>query len=98
MNNEFLKSWEYATKNLAEYFSARYFGNGAEMYWVADDIAGVLFINDYFFNLSDMVDFIRYDYSKEKMFEYYEYSLECSDKKENPVCIRDYKKLKNHNL
>jgi hypothetical protein len=90
--SEFLKEWERATENLAQYFIARYFGDGADTYWVADEVGDVLYINDHFFNLSDIVDFIRYDYSKDKMFKYYDYRLE------NPklrVNIKNYLKLKN---
>lgn len=93
MKSEFLKAWERETSNLAEYFSARYFGNGVtDSYWVADDVGGVYVIADYFFSVNDMVDFIKYSYSKENMFEYYDYALENFGK--NPICIRDYKKLK----
>jgi 3-hydroxy-3-methylglutaryl CoA synthase len=89
--NEFLKEWERATENLAQYFIARYFGDGADTYWVADEIGGVLYINDYFFSLSDMVDFIRYGYSKDKMFEYYDYRLENPNLRIN---IKNYLRLK----
>lgn len=91
--SEFLTLWEYATNNLAEYFSARYFGNGAESYWIADDIGGVFVIADYFFNLSDMVDFIKHSYSKEKMFEYYDFALKEHTEGRVPTNIKNYKSL-----
>ena len=95
MNNEFLKAWERESNNIAEYFSARYFSNGATSYWVADDIGGVFVINDdYFFNLSDMVDFIKYRYTKKQMFDYYEYALDCIDKKKIKINIKNWIKLK----
>ena len=95
MKSEFLKSWEYSTNNLAEYFFARYFGNGAESYWIADDIGGVFVIADYFFNLSDMVDFIKYSYPKDKMFEYYDYALNLAEQGNNPpINIKNWIKIK----
>lgn len=75
MTSEFIKEWERATENLAQYFSARYFGDGADVRWISNGIGGVLHINDYFFSLSDIVDFIRYKYSNKKMFQYYEHIL-----------------------
>ena len=99
--NEFIKDWERATENLAQYFARRYFiddfceDDEPEMWWVADEIGGVLHINDHFFNLKDIVDFIRYDYSKKKMFEYYEYALDCRTKEKDYIInIKNYKKLK----
>ena len=92
--SEFLTSWEYATNNLAEYFSARYFGNGAESYWVADDIGGVFVIADYFFNLSDMVAFLRNNYTKKAMFEYYDYALDCHTNKKECLTIKSWRHLK----
>lgn len=93
--SEFIKEWERATDNLAQYFSAKYFGDGADIHWIANEIGGVLYINDYFFNLSDIVDFIRYEYSKEKMFEYYDYRLnEKAVFHNSPVNIKNWIKLK----
>lgn len=97
MKNSYIEAWEYFTRDLARYFARKYFGSDAEAWWVADEIGGVYCINDYFFNLNDMVDFIRYKYSAKKMFEYYEYSLDFLSKRKNdhlPICIRDWKKLK----
>jgi len=97
--SEFIKEWERSTENLAQYFIARYFGSANEVgntsdnYWVADAIGGVLYINDYFFNLSDIVDFIKYDYSKDKMFEYYEYTTDCMVGGDIKVNIKNYLKL-----
>jgi hypothetical protein len=95
MKNKFLKSWEDSTNNLAKYFSSRYFGKKAEYYWISDEIGGVFVISDYFFSTSDMVDFIRYSYTKDKMFEYYDMSLKSAEKGKNPpINIKNYIKLK----
>jgi hypothetical protein len=93
MNTEFLKEWERATENLKEYFVTRYFKEG-EYWWVADEIGGVLYVNDHFFNLSDIVDYIKHNYSQDKMFECYEYQMKCIEEKAVPINIKNYKKLK----
>lgn len=74
-----LDFWEVVTQSLAESFALRYFGKDTEIWWVADEIGGVLCVNDYFFNLRDITDFVRYSYPKEKMFEYYSYALKCAE-------------------
>lgn len=97
--NDLLVSWEWYTNELAEYFAIKYFGKATEHWWIADDKGGVYCINDYFFDLKDMVDFIRYHYSVEKMFEYYEYSLNYYENRKDdtlPINIETYKKLNNY--
>lgn len=90
-----IEKWKIASDEVAVFFAEYYFGNDiSDFYWVADDIGGVCVINDYFFDLNDMVDFLCYRYSKKKMFEYYEYRLECANSWDTGVNIRDYKKLK----
>jgi hypothetical protein len=94
--NQFLENWEWYTNDFAVYFAIKYFGKDNERWWVANEVGGVYHINDYFFNMTDMVDFVRYKYSRKQMFEYYEYSLDFLSKRKNdhlPICIRDYKKL-----
>jgi hypothetical protein len=90
-----IQIWEEATESLRLLFVDKYFGKDPEHYWIADDIGGVLFVNDYFFNLSDIVDFLKYNYSVKKMFEYYDYSLKCSQENKVPINIKNYIKLKN---
>jgi hypothetical protein len=90
-----IQMWEEATESLRLLFVDKYFGKDSEQYWISDDIGGVLFVNDYFFNLSDIVGFLKYNYSVKKMFEYYDYSLKCAEKEEAPINIKNYKKLKN---
>ncbi len=91
-----LQEWERVTNELATEFINKYFDKDAEYWWVADQIGDVMFINDYFFNLSDMVYFLRYKYSKKYMFNYYEYRLDMDKKKQGTaINIKNWKKLKN---
>ena len=99
--NEFLENWEQHTDVLTEYFIEKYFGKleEVEYYWVADDVGGVLAVADYFFNIGDIVDFIKYHYSKDMMFNYYDYALEYHmQKKHNKndylINIKNFKQLK----
>ncbi len=87
-----IKNWEKSSQELAEYFVKKYFGKleDFDCYWVADEIGGVLVINDYFFNLSSMIDFIRYKYKEKQMFDYYHYSIE----EDSPINIKNWIKLK----
>ena len=74
-----LKQWDKATDNLARYFIKKYFGEGIDnyYYWIGsqNEDKEVLAIGDYLFDLNDIVNFIRYDYSATEMFEYYDYRI-----------------------
>lgn len=91
-----LKQWEETSNEIAGYFKKKYFGRDAtEYYWISDEIGGVYVINDYFFDLSDMVNFIKYKYNIDDMFAYYDYDLKEAEKgKEGIVNIQNWKKLK----
>jgi len=92
-----LTMWEESTNDFVEYFEKRYFGKvDTDSYWVAKYTGGTYVIADYFFSLDDMVAYVRYSYSKDEMFKHYNYSLEALTSQHTVVCIRDYRKLKNH--
>lgn len=92
--SEILEDWERHTQRLADYFVKKYFVSEANDYWIGGDVGGVLAVNDYFFSLSDMVDYLRYRYSKNKMFSHYDYTLKCYEKDERPINIKNWIKLK----
>ncbi len=98
MNQSPLKAWEQATEDLKDAFIERYFNCPTDVYWVADVCGEVFYVNDYWFSLQDAIDFFRYDYKPKDMFEYYDYRLSLydieKDEQTNPICIRDWKKLK----
>ena len=95
MNKNLIYNWEHSTQELTNHFIKKYFGNDTENYWVADEVGSVLFVNDYFFDLNTIIDFLRYKYSKDKMFEYYDYQLNCYSTSEPCVNIKHYRSLKN---
>ena len=94
-----LKEWDLATDNLAKHFIEKYFGKDYSLeddaFWIGsqDEDREVLAINDYFFDLNDLVSFIRYNYTRDEMFTYYDYALDCIDKHKNPINIKNWKKL-----
>lgn len=95
MKNEYLQKWEEATQDLADYFAYKYFGKDlSDVYWIGDEVGGVLALNDYFFNTQDMVDFLRYKYSVKDMFDYYDYKMDMQMKKKEYMNIDNWKKLK----
>lgn len=90
-----LELWEIATNNIKDVFVAKYFGKDtSDVYWIADDIGGVLAVNDFFFSLNDIIDYLKYNYSSKRMFEHYYYSLDCHNMNEHPINIKNYKKIK----
>lgn len=93
--NKFINSWEKETQKLAIHFAQTYFNCETEMWWVSKEIGGCLHINDYFFNLSDIVDFLKYKYTQDEMFKYYEYRLEIGllDSNRIVINIKNWKKL-----
>ena len=91
---EILQNYENAINDLVDYFCWKYFrGVALDTYWVADDVGGVYFINDYFFNVSDMVDFIKNNYTQNEMFDYYDYALKQHEKNKTPINIKNWRKL-----
>ena len=92
-----LSDWEKVTNDLATEFVIKYFSAaesefGEDYWWVAGEVGGVLFVNDYFFGFSRIVEAIRYEATAEQLFEYYK--LEAKSHKENPMKVnfRNYVK------
>lgn len=91
----YLKDYLYFANVLAQQFALKHFKAGPEdCYWVADEVGGVFYVNDYFFSMNDIVDYTKYRYTTKKMLEHYEYVLDTMLKEEKPIIsIRDYKKI-----
>lgn len=89
-----IDNWEKATVELAEFFANKYFGKDNEHYFVADCIGDVLYINDRFFNLTDIVHYLKAGYSAKDMFLHYDLVLEAHDKGETFLNIKTYAKNK----
>jgi len=89
-----LKYWERATQDLMAHFVEKYFGVDADTYWIAGEVGKVLYVNEYFFSMTDIVDFIKYKYTPKQMFAYYDYKMTLPVQGRCQICIRDWKKIK----
>jgi len=93
MQNDLIIQFEKISEQIAKYFCNKYFKSD-DFDWISNQKGGVLIIGDYYFSLETMLDYLRYKYGVDKMFEHYDYALEEAMKGEYPICIRDWKKLK----
>jgi hypothetical protein len=92
--NPVLIQWEKATMDLAMLFTTKYFGKvSVEQWWVGEHVGGVLYINDWFFDFEDIVEFMRHNYSKKMLFQYMEDREKADEKGGKIFNIKDYKKL-----
>jgi len=57
-------------------FVQKYFKSGCTYYWIADDIGGILSINDYFFDMDTMVMALERNVKPKWLFEFCEWSVE----------------------
>lgn len=80
--NKNLANWYEATQDLVEDFIATYFVDedtprgDLEVYWIADEVGGVLVIGDYFFDMYAITTAIRISCPIEKLFEWYDHTVE----------------------
>lgn len=59
-SGEEIAEFEQACDKIADFFCRKYFGKHYQTYhWIAFEIGGVLEINEMFFDLNDMLDFMR---------------------------------------
>jgi len=89
-----LKSWEKATKELTDFFVNLYFRGTkkSDWYWIGGEVGETIEVSNYFFHLDDMVNFIRYNYSKEDLVAYVKEVEENNFKRKSN--IKNWKKLK----
>ena len=92
-STDLIEQYEDISEQIAKYFCNKYFKTD-EYDWVSNQKGGVLMIGDYYFSLENMLDYLKYKYGVDKMFEHYDYALDMAMKDEYPICIRDYKRLK----
>ena len=89
-----IKEYNGICDRIVDIFAKKYFGSITVNMWVASETGGVIIMGDYFFNMTDMIDYMKYKYSKKEMFEHADYVVECAIKNESPTNIKNYKKLK----
>ena len=71
-----LKNWEKATQELADKFVRKYYGKDADSGWVSNEIGDVFVVADHYWNVGDMVDALRFNCSEERLFEWYDLSVD----------------------
>ena len=86
-----IEVYEQAADYVAEVFTEFYFEE-ADVYWIAGEIGGTMSINDHFFNLGDMIEYLRHEYTVDQMFDYYDYALEEAMEERNPINIKNWRK------
>jgi len=97
---QLLTNWDKATDDLARVFVDKYFFKeyvyDDDYYWIGtqDEDREVLAVNDYFFDLDDIVSFIRYNYTKKDLFKFYDYRSDCHAENKTYINIKNWRKLK----
>jgi hypothetical protein len=87
-----LGNYYTACQVLADHFVNHYFGKDvSDMWWIGGEISGVLAVNDYYFDMDTMEQFLRHHYSKKLMFEYYEAKLEADTKNKTIANIKNWR-------
>lgn len=77
-----IQQWERATNKLVMQFIEKYYCDekipitDIDWFWVADEVGGVLFVNDNFYSLEDILDCARYNPTGEQLFEFCNQRLE----------------------
>lgn len=93
-----LESYEQACQWLADHFIEKYWGKTeTETWWVANHIGGVLFVNDLYFDMTDISEFLRSKYTRKEMFGYCDYRGEFytgENEHGSPINIWSWKRLK----
>lgn len=47
-----------------------------DTFWIADDVGGILFCSDYYFDMKTIITDLKTNAPKEKLMEYYNYCLD----------------------
>lgn len=93
---DILQQYENAVEQVTKFFCKKYFKDDYvydRKHWIGEEIGGQIWINDYWFNFGHIVDYIKYDYTEDEMFEHYDYDLGERTAGRIPINIRNYKKL-----
>lgn len=65
-----------------------------ENYWIADEVGGVCFINDYFWDLATMVEALKCGPTPDQLFKWYE---DRQEKRQLNITLKNYLKLTKSN-
>ena len=103
-----LQELNKAIQKFTEYFILKNFSSNygedelllEEIDWnrVGDEVGDVLFVDDLFFNVHDMMDYEKYWYSTDEMIDHYWYALDQVKEQKTYTNIRNRKRMGNHLL
>ena len=93
-----IKNEELATV-IANTFIDKYFRGidyDQDVYFIGNELScfNTVGVGDYFFDISTMYQYLECKYPIKKMFEHYWYALDCYEKGESPINIKNYLKIK----
>jgi hypothetical protein len=77
-----LEFYYQACNEVAKMFAKQYFCDkntqleDLDYWWVGDSIGGVSYINDYFWNMEDMVEALKSRINRKTLFEFYDWSTD----------------------
>jgi len=94
VKNDFIKQHHDASEQILHFFIKKYFGKIEEQqfYWIGSQVGAVAHINDHFFDLLEMIEFMKYSASRKQLFDYYDYALNEEEQDRTPLPFRFYKK------
>lgn len=70
-----IANYEKACNDVATLFAKTYFGDPF-LHWIGGEIGGVMGINDYFFNVDDMVMYLAEKATQDEVLSYYDFVTE----------------------
>ena len=73
-----IHNYQKVCESVAREFLATYFPDNqySQEDWVGKEVGGWLYVNHYFFSMSDMVQYLQYEYTPDQMFARYDMALE----------------------
>lgn len=93
MKNDLIKQYEKIVGHTLDYFIVKYFGKleDVDYYWIGNHIGGCCHINDYFFSVEEMLDYMRNSATQKQMFDHYDYALNEEEQDRTPLTFKHYK-------
>lgn len=90
--SDLIEQYHNICNSVASFFANKYFGPHTSYHWIADDIGGVCEINESFFNVIEMIEYMKYKYTPKQMFDYHERAQQAYEDKTFIVNIKHWKK------
>jgi len=84
-----IDNWRKATEEVAKTFTKKYFPKevyGKDTFWVADEIGGVFFVSDMFFDIDRMIAALEHKAKFDQIYDYYHAEVEhCMENPDKPM-------------